>query len=110
MANNNTAANFQRQQLDNYKTYKMLEGRSLREATKDKAFVNHIMDKHQRSIIYSMGDSPYAEIALAELDRRRMILDMQQYDKLIERTNAAVKEQAKKAIEKAIDEVIKDFK
>ena len=86
-----------------------MAGRSLEEALKDTFFRKRFMINNQYKSYLSMGDNPIAEFKIAQLDHERARLDMQEYQHFLNQTHDAVKKEATKAIEEAIDDLTKDF-
>ena len=110
MATDNEYRIIQKQHDIMWDTYSRLHGRSLSEALKDTIFRDRFMNNKQRSFYISLEDNPIAEMKLAELDRERAIIDLREYEALMNKTTEAVKKQTKAAVEEAIEELIKDFK
>ena len=86
-----------------------MAGRSLDQALKDTFFRKRFMLNNQYKFYLSLNDSPVADFMIAQLDREKALLDMQEYQHILDQTQDAVKKEATKAIEEAIDDLTKDF-
>lgn len=91
------------------RTITRMAGKSLAAALRDTFIKQEVMDNHLYNICYSVGDNPYTRMTIAHLDRRRLLLDMAQYDQVINATHEEVKKEVKKAAEEAIEEMISEF-
>ena len=65
------------------------------------AAINH------NNIYYSLNDNPYSILTLTAIDRSRLLIDMDNYNQVIEKTNEEVKKEAVKAVEEALKDVSK---
>lgn len=90
-------------------TYSRLNGRSFSEAIKDTLFRDRYINNRQRSFYLSLNDNPIAEMKLAELDRERALIDLREYEALMNKTHEAVKREAIKATEEGVEEALKEL-
>ncbi len=102
--------NYQKQRDMIMDTMIRIAGKSLEQAVKDTFFRERLMNQHQYRYAIAMGDNPIADFMIAKLDHERALIDMREYEAMINATHAAVKNEVKKAAEEAIDELTKDFK
>ena len=87
-----------------------LAGRSLEQALKDTFFRKRLMLNNQYRIYVSMDNNPIADMMIAKLDHEKAMLDIEEYQYMLQKTHEAVKNEAKAAVEEAIDELTKEFK
>jgi len=87
-----------------------MAGRSLEQALKDTFFRKRFMINNQYKYYVTMDNNPIAEMMIAKLDREKAMLDIQEYQHMLQQTHEAVKKEAKAAVEEAIDELTKDIK
>lgn len=90
-------------------TYSRLNGRSFSEALKDPIFRDRYMNNRQRSFYISMNDNPIAEMKLTQLDRERALIDLREYEALMNKTHEAVKKEAIMATEEGVEEALKEL-
>lgn len=84
-------------------------GMSLEEIANNKFLTRRMLDNHLYNMYFSMGDNPYAKMQIAKLDSRRILLDLEEYNSMIEATHKAVKDEANKALNEAVDDFLKEF-
>lgn len=86
-----------------------MAGRSLEQALKDTFFRKRFLINQQYKYYVCMGDSPIAEFMIQKLDRERALIDMQEYQAMIAKTHEAVKQEAMKAAEEGVNEVLEEL-
>ena len=87
-----------------------MAGRSLEQALKDTFFRKRLMLNNQYRFYVSMDNNPIADMMIAKLDHEKAMLDIEEYQYMLQKTHEAVKNEAKAAVEEAIDELTKEFK
>ena len=87
-----------------------MAGRSLEQALKDTFFRKRLMLNNQYKFYISMDNNPIADMMIAKLDQEKAMLDIEEYQHMLQKTHEAVKNEAKAAVEEAIDELTKEFK
>ena len=106
---NNEARNLNMQHNTFIDMYNRMAGSGLKQALKNKYFVDRLINNKMHSYCLLLGDDTIAQYRIKELDRERALIDMREFEAMLESTNDAVKEAARAAIEEAVDDFIKDF-
>jgi hypothetical protein len=83
-------------------TMSRIAGRSLQKAVKDTFFRKRLMNDHQYKYAVSIEDNPIAEFMITKLERERALIDMQEYQAMIDGVHEAVKQEAIKATEEGL--------
>lgn len=107
---NTPEKNYNRQRSNMLNTILKAAGRSLDQALKDTFFRERLfLDKHY-NYLCAINNDPIADFMITQIDNKRALIDMAEYQGFINATNETVKAEATKAVKQAIDEITKEYK
>lgn len=86
-----------------------IAGRSLEQALKDTFFRKRFMINNQLKYYVSMEDNPIAEMMIQRLENEKAMLEVEEYQTMLNKTHKAVKKEAMKAAEEGVEEVLKEL-
>lgn len=109
MADENRIYNYNKQRALLNDWVNRTKGKSIEQISQDNYLIQRMLDNHLYNLYFSVGDNPYAKMQIAKLDERRILLDLAEYNEMIEATHKAVKKEAYKALEEAAAEFVKEF-
>ena len=86
-----------------------MAGRSLEQALKDTFFRKRFMINNQLKYYVSMEDNPIAEMMIQRLENEKAMLDIEEYQTMLNKTHEAVKKEAMKATEEGVEEALREL-